>query len=129
MKTVISISGDNIDAPFDARFGRAPAFCLFDRTTGEWSIHENPALDASGGAGILAAQFVAKLGAIAVVSGSFGPNAFNTLGAAGVTMYAGPTDRALTAREVIDMLEAGTLTPVTTASAEGHHRSHGTGRS
>ena len=125
MKTVISISGDSIDSPFDSRFGRAAAFCLFDSATGEWSIHENPALQASGGAGILAAQFVADLGAGSVISGAFGPNAFDTLEAAGVAMYAGPADRAITAREVIDLLEAGAVTRVTAASAEGHHGGRG----
>ncbi|WP_455383120.1 NifB/NifX family molybdenum-iron cluster-binding protein, partial [Salinispira pacifica] len=96
MKVIVSISGDNIESRFDPRFGRAAAFCLFDSASSESSIHDNPGLDATGGAGIVAAQFVAELGAQAVVSGAFGPNAFDTLEAAGVAMYAGPTDRAIT---------------------------------
>lgn len=129
MKIAISISGDNLDAPFDARFGRAGAFCLADTSNDEWSVHENPALAATGGAGVLAAQFVAGLGVGSVVSGAFGPNAFNTLKAAGVAMYAGPTDRTVAAREVVEMFSAGSLTRVTAASAEGHHGGRGSGRS
>ena len=62
MKLAISISGDKRDSPFDARFGRAPAFCIVDVETGEWQAFDNPALSASGGAGVQAAQFVARQG-------------------------------------------------------------------
>ena len=86
MKIAISISGNKLESPFDPRFGRAAAFCLVDSETGEWSSHENPALSASGGAGVQAAQFIAKLGAQAVISGAYGPNAADTLSPAGIEM-------------------------------------------
>ena len=60
MKLAISISGNTLDSPFDARFGRAAAFCIVDTETGEWQAFENPALSASGGAGVQASQFVAE---------------------------------------------------------------------
>ena len=52
MKLAISISGNKLDSPFDPRFGRAAAFCLVESDTGAWTAHENPALSASGGAGV-----------------------------------------------------------------------------
>jgi len=56
MKIVITISGNTLDSPFDPRFGRAVAFCLVDTETGAWTVYENPALSASGGAGVQAAK-------------------------------------------------------------------------
>ena len=124
MKIAITISGDRLDSPFDARFGRAAAFCLVDSETGEWSVHQNPALAASGGAGVQAAQFVAKLGAQAVVSGAYGPNAFDALSPAGVEMYLAPTGDTLTAADVLALFKAGKLTTATGATHAGHHEGH-----
>lgn len=121
MKLAISISGNNITSPFDARFGRAAAFCLVDSDTGEWIAHENPALSASGGAGVQAAQFIAKLGAQAVISGAYGPNAFDTLSPAGIEMYLAPTTETLTAADVLALFKAGKLKKAEAATHAGYH--------
>ncbi len=121
MKLAISISGNTIESPFDSRFGRAAAFCLVDSETGEWTAHENPALSASGGAGVQAAQFVVKLGAQAVISGAYGPNAFDTLSPAGIEMYLAPTGETLTAAQVLALFKAGKLNIAEGASHAGHH--------
>jgi predicted Fe-Mo cluster-binding NifX family protein len=121
MKLAISISGNKLESPFDPRFGRAAAFCLVDSETGEWTAHENPALSASGGAGVQAAQFVAKLGAQAVISGAYGPNAFDTLSPAGIEMYLAPTDETLTAADVLAMFKAGKLSKAAAAAHAGLH--------
>lgn len=119
MKVAITISGDAIDAPPDARFGRAPAFCVIDTGTDEWVTKGNPAISSTGGAGVQAAQFVTTLGVQAVVSGAFGPNAFDALRAAGIAMYSAPTNRAATAREVLAMFQKGELTTITEATKAG----------
>lgn len=124
MKLAISISGNTIESPFDPRFGRAAAFCLVDSETGEWSVHENPALSASGGAGVQAAQFVAKLGAQAVVSGAYGPNAADTLSPAGIAMYLAPTGESLTAADVLALFKAGNLQKAEAATHAGYHQGH-----
>jgi predicted Fe-Mo cluster-binding NifX family protein len=121
MKLAISISGNTLDSPFDARFGRAAAFCIVDTENGEWQAFDNPALTASGGAGVQAAQFVAKQGAGAVVSGAFGPNAFDTLAAAGVELYLAPTSQSYTAAEIVKMFKAGELARAGAATHAGHH--------
>jgi len=121
MKIAISISGKTLDSPFDPRFGRAAAFCLVDAESGEWQTFDNPALSASGGAGVQAAQFVAKQGVGAVVSGAFGPNAFDTLAAANIEMYLAPGSQVHTAAEVLNMFKAGQLTQAETATHAGHH--------
>lgn len=123
MKIVITVSGQTLDSPFDPRFGRAAAFCLVDSESGEWTVHPNPALSASGGAGVQAAQFVAKLGAQAVVSGAYGPNAFDTLSPAGIEMYVAPAGETLTAAEVLALFKAGRLQKVQAATHGGHYGS------
>jgi predicted Fe-Mo cluster-binding NifX family protein len=121
MKLAISISNNSLNAAFDPRFGRAAAFCIVDTETGEWESFENPALSASGGAGVQASQFVAEHGAQAVASGAFGPNAFDTLAAAEVEMYLAPGNEVRTAAKVLEMFKAGQLTKANAATHEGHH--------
>ena len=124
MKLAISISGNSLHSPFDARFGRATAFCIVDTETGEWEAFDNPALSASGGAGVQASQFVAKQAVQAVVSGAFGPNAFDTLAAAEINMYLSPGNEAHTAAEILEMFKAGQLTKAEAATHEGYHGGH-----
>jgi predicted Fe-Mo cluster-binding NifX family protein len=121
MKLAISVSGNRLDSPFDARFGRAAAFCIVDTETNVWQFFDNPALSASGGAGVQAAQFVAGQGAQVVVSGAFGPNAFDTLAAAGVELYLAPGNRSYTGAEILEMFKTGELARVEAATHAGHH--------
>jgi predicted Fe-Mo cluster-binding NifX family protein len=121
MKLAISTSGNSLKSPFDARFGRATAFCIVDMETGGWEIFDNPALSASGGAGVQASQFVAKQGIQAVVSGAFGPNAFDTLVAAGIEMHLAAGNEAHTVAEILEMFKAGQLTKAESATHAGHH--------
>lgn len=124
MKIAITISGDSIQSSFDARFGRAAAFCLVDTETDQWTTHPNPALSASGGAGVQAAQFIASLGAQAVVSGAYGPNAYDTLAAAGIGMYLAPGSDHLIAADILALFKAGKLDQAGAATHEGHHGGH-----
>ena len=121
MKLAISISGNTLESSFDARFGRASGFCIVDTETSEWQVFENPALSASGGAGVQAAQFVAEQGAKAVVSGAFGPNAFDTLAAAEIEMYVSSGNQNNTANEILKMFNSGLLSKVEAATQGGHH--------
>ncbi len=124
MKIAISISGNTPDSPFDARFGRATAFYIVDMDTGQGQVFDNPALTASGGAGVQAAQFVARQGVAAVVSGAFGPNAFDTLAAAGVELYLAPENKRYSAAEILTMFKAGALNRAAAVTHEGHHGAH-----
>ncbi len=115
MKVAITVRGGIIDSDFDTRFGRAQAFCIVEEANGEWEILENPALSAAGGAGVQAAQFLSQKGVEAVVSGSFGPNAFGALTAAGIAMYTAPSAGALTGAQVLTMLQRNDLAEVVEA--------------
>lgn len=89
MKIAISASAPGVDGAVDPRFGRCPYFLVVETETMEFESVENPYVAASGGAGIQAAQLVASKGAKAVLTGSCGPNAFQTLTAAGVEVVTG----------------------------------------
>lgn len=121
MKLAISIAGQSIESPFDARFGRAASFCLVETDSGVWTVHANPALSASGGAGVQAAQFIAALGAQAVVSGAYGPKAYATLSAANVQRLLAPGHQACSAADILAAFVAGRLTEADGASHGGHH--------
>ena len=86
MKLAITSSSTEFDAPLEARFGRCIYFIIVDSGTREFRALPNPAADSQHGAGTQAAQFIANQGVGAVISGSFGPNAFSVLESAGVKM-------------------------------------------
>lgn len=118
MKVVVTAQGPGMESPVDPRFGRAKYFVLVDTETGQSAAHDNARnLDMAQGAGIQAAQSVARLGAEAVVTGHVGPKAFATLRAAGIAIYTGASG---TVAEAIASLRAGRLQEAAKADVEGH---------
>jgi predicted Fe-Mo cluster-binding NifX family protein len=111
MKVVVTATGGDLDAEVDPRFGRAPYFVAVETDDMSFEAVENAAVDASGGAGIQAAQTVADMGAQAVLTGNCGPNAHRTLSAAGVKVMVGA---AGTVREAVERYQKGEF-----AEAEG----------
>ncbi len=118
MKIIISASGNTIDHPFNPRFGRADFFILIDSETRAWQALPNPAADARGGAGPQAVQFLVKQGAQAVVSGSFGPNAYAALEAAGIAAYVASGGSVA---EVLQQFIDGQLEQVKAATGPERH--------
>lgn len=121
MKIMISIAADSLSGPFDPRFGRAANFCLVDSETGEWEVVPNPAINATGGAGVQASQIIVQKGAQAAISGDFGPNAYMTLAAAGIRMFLAPAGEALSGQDLLDRYSAGQLQEVEAPTHGGHH--------
>jgi len=118
MKVVVTSEGNTLDSPVDPRFGRARYFLLVDSESGEAAAHDNEQnLNAPQGAGIQAAQTVARLGAKAVLTGHVGPKAFATLQAAGVAVCTGATG---TVREAVEQFRAGQLQAAKKPDVEGH---------
>ena len=87
MKVAITANGTNLDATTNPLFGRCPIYLFVDTETMAFEAVDNPAISASGGAGIQAAQFVVEHGAQAVLTGNMGPNAANVFQAADVPVY------------------------------------------
>ena len=128
MKIAITTETANLDSLFHPRFGRAANFVIVDSDTEEWEAYPNPALNASGGAGIQAAQFIAGHGAQAVISGDFGPKAYNALAAGGVQMYLAAANKAVTARELLARYRQGQLNQVSAPTNPGHQAPPGRGQ-
>ena len=114
MKLIITATSPDLNAQVDPRFGRAAHFLIVDLESMEWQAVTNPALNTSGGAGIQAAQFVADQECDAVVSGNFGPNAYNALKTAGLPMYL--FGSCQTPSEVIAQYKAGQLEQLSSPS-------------
>lgn len=107
MKILITAASTGIEADVDPHFGRGAYFCVVDTETMMGESLVNPAANAAGGAGIQAAQVAAGLGAAAVISGHFGPQAADVLNAAKIPMYLLKDSR--TVREAADNFIAGKL--------------------
>lgn len=119
MKIILTTTSPSIDSNLDSRFGRGAYFLVVDPDILEWQAHPNPGVGAPGGAGTLAAQFVANQHAETVISGDFGPNAYGALQAAGVAMYL--FGASTTVREAIERFKAGQLERVGAPNSQGHH--------
>lgn len=118
MKVAFSTSGDTLEAPLDSRFGRALKFLVYDLTTEAFAVADNKqSLIAAQGAGIQAAETVARLGAKALVTGHCGPKAFRVLSAAGIRVF---TSDAPTVAAALELYRSGKLTEAKSADVEGH---------
>lgn len=87
MILMISSNGETLESQPSLRFGRAPYFIQFDLEEDTWQAHTNEAVHERGGAGVASTQFLVDHKANAALSGSFGPNAFSALSAAGIKMW------------------------------------------
>jgi predicted Fe-Mo cluster-binding NifX family protein len=121
VKIAISINGSDLNAPFSPRFGRAAAFCIVDSESDEYQVYENSAISASGGAGVMAAQFVVDHDADVVISGAYGPQAYETLAAAGAKMYTLSGNASFSIRDVLGKFYKGELQEIQAPTHGGHH--------
>jgi predicted Fe-Mo cluster-binding NifX family protein len=113
MKVAVSAMGTDLNAPIDPRFGRCAHFAIVDTDTMAFETIPNPYITAGGGAGIQSAQLVANKGVQAVLTGNCGPNAFQTLSAAGVQVITGISG---TIREAVDRYKSGEFQPTAQAN-------------
>ncbi len=118
MKIVLTTSGDTLEAPLDTRFGRARNFLVYDLDDDTFTVVDNGQnLNAAQGAGIQAAENVARTGAEALVTGHCGPKAFRVLNLAGVTVY---NCDAATVADALALYRADKLVAAGSADVEGH---------
>jgi predicted Fe-Mo cluster-binding NifX family protein len=118
VKIALTTSGNDINAPLDTRFGRAPKFLVYDLDSETFEVFDNQQnLNAAQGAGIQSAELVARLGAKALVTGHCGPKAYRVLNAAGIKIY--NTD-APTVAVAVEQYRAGKLSESKNADVESH---------
>ena len=104
MKICITAEGNNLDSKVDPRFGRCQYFIIADTDTLEFEAVGNPNIESTGGAGIQSAQIVAVKQVKTVLTGNVGPNAFQTLQAAGIEIFTGVSG---TVREAVGKYKKG----------------------
>jgi len=117
MKIAITSMGAKLEDKVDPRFGRCHYFILFDTETNKFEAVENTGAQGMGGVGILSGQLMADKEVKTVLTGSCGPNAFQTLQAAGIKVITGVTG---TVQEAIDKFKAGELKAISQANASAH---------
>jgi predicted DNA-binding protein (UPF0251 family)/predicted Fe-Mo cluster-binding NifX family protein len=120
-KIAVSAEGPNLDDALDPRFGRAAGFLMVNPQTLEHEYVDNGASQAMAqGAGIQAAEIVARAGAKVVLTGYVGPKAFQALRAAGINIIQNLQN--LTVREAIERYTSGKVEMATGPNRRGHGR-------
>lgn len=89
MNICITSRGKEKESSIDSRFGRCSYFFLYDTDTSAHRIISNEALKNAGGAGIRSAQLMSDEKIDAVLTGQVGPNAYEALEAANISVYTG----------------------------------------
>jgi predicted Fe-Mo cluster-binding NifX family protein len=99
--------GADPDGPLHSQFGRAPVFLVFRPGRDAPESIENGAAGEAHGAGTGAAALVARHGAVAVISGRFGPKAAEALLALRVAIWLAPA--GMTVRDAVERCRRGEL--------------------
>ena len=134
-KIAVSSQGETLDSQVDPRFGRAAYFVVKDEDGGVFAVDNTAAGQMSSGAGIQAAENLAKAGVQKVLSGLVGPKAMNALDAAGIEVIQGAQGRvadALAAYEQGHLAQTATQAvaaaqPAAGAMGQGQGRGMGRG--
>ncbi|RJP94590.1 MAG: dinitrogenase iron-molybdenum cofactor biosynthesis protein [Desulfobacteraceae bacterium] len=108
-KIAVSCEEPSLNSRIDPRFGRAPGFLIVDPETMAFTFIDNGASQVMAqGAGIQAAENIARSGAKIVLTGYVGPKAFRGLSAAGIKI--GQDLENMTVRQAIEKFKAGDVT-------------------
>ena len=120
-RIAVTSEGPQLTDMVDPRFGRAAGFVVVDLATNAASYIDNGGSQAlAQGAGIQAAENVARAGAGVVLSGFVGPKAFQALSAAGIQVVQNVEN--MTVGQAVDKYRQGLLAvaDAPNAPAGGH---------
>jgi predicted Fe-Mo cluster-binding NifX family protein/ferredoxin len=117
MKIAVTASGATLESPLDPRFGRCPYFLIVETEDLSFEAVSNSNASRDSGAGIQTAQLVAGKGAQFVLTGNCGPNAYQTLSAAGLGVIVGCSGAV---RDVVENFKAGRYSAATQANVASH---------
>jgi len=117
MRIAITATGPTLDAEVDPRFGRCQYFIIVDPEALEFEVVENSSALAAGGAGISAGQTIASKGVEAVLTGNFGPNAYQVLSAAGLQLISGVSGKV---RDAVQAYKSGQFEATSQPNVDAH---------
>jgi len=126
MKIAVSSTGPSLADPLDPRLGRCEYLLIVDADTMEFEAIENENKTRGGGAGIQTARTIAERGATVVLTGNCGPNAHETLTAAGIQVITGFSG---TVQEALDRYKRGGVTASEGPNVQSHAGIGGSGPS
>lgn len=112
MKIALTTGGNNLEAVLDPRFGRCENFLIYDLENKDFECIDNKGKNASGGAGISAAQQMIDKNVNAIITGNMGPNAFEIINKSGVKVYKGEIKKC---DELIQDYNSGNMQEITEA--------------
>ncbi len=117
MKVAVTATGPSLEATMDPRFGRCACFVIIDTDDMSFEAVENANISLGRGAGIQAGQLMAEKGVKVILTGNCGPNAHQTLSAAGISVIVGCSG---TVSEAVERYQAGKLKPASGPNVAGH---------
>lgn len=118
MKIAVTSNDGTLEGAVDERFGRCKKLVIYDPQTKTAEVVDNKAnMGMAQGAGIQTAQNAINAGAKIVISGHFGPKAFQVLRAAGIEIY---TAANVTVTEAVQRFEQGQLKKLDGADVDSH---------
>lgn len=118
MKIAVTSMDGTLEGSVDERFGRCKKLVVYDPQTKTVEVVDNKAnMGMAQGAGIQTAQNVVNAGAKTVISGHYGPKAFQVLKAAGVEIYQAAN---VTVAEALRRFDQGQLDKLTGADVDSH---------
>jgi len=106
MKVAVTSTGSALEAALDPRFGRCACFVIVETDDMTFTVVDNGSNSLGGGAGIQAGRVMAENAVKAVLTGNCGPNAYQTLNAAGIEVVVGCSG---TVSEVVQRFKSGAL--------------------
>lgn len=117
-KIAITSEGPSLDDQLDPRFGRAAGFVVVDLETMVTQYIDNGRSQAMArGAGIQAAELVARAGVSCLLTGYVGPKAFQALTAAGIKVV--QNLEGLTVRQAVERFKSGQVKMAQAANRPG----------
>lgn len=117
MKVAVTAMGSTLQAVVDPRFGRCSTFVVVETDDMTFESVHNEAGQLSSGAGIQSAQLIAGKGVKAVLTGNCGPNAHQTLSAAGIDVVVGCSGHVA---DVVAQFKSGQLRPAVAPNVPRH---------
>jgi predicted Fe-Mo cluster-binding NifX family protein len=122
MRVAISAIAPDLNADIDPRFGRCQYFVIVNPDTMEFETLNNCGATVGGGAGIATAQALSGKNIEAVLTGNCGPNAYETLTAAGIKITTGVTGKV---RDAVEDYKANKLQASSQPNVASHFGSGG----
>lgn len=118
-KIAVTSEGPSLDDPMDSRFGRAAGFVVVDLETMDTQYIDNGGTQVMAqGAGIQAAQVMARAGVECILTGYVGPKAFQALSAVGIKV--GQNLEDMTVRQAVERFKNGQVEMAEGPNREAH---------